>query len=139
MTQEGERKPHLHISRESQRVIDIAEKEAIHLNHRWVTTAHLFLGLMQNDQIGGIMEKLNLKRDLSLARSTLRNLCGEDHSGKETSISPRVRTIIEHAADKALKEGIQEITPLHIWEALMVYGEGLVEGVLMSLKEPRKE
>ncbi|MDO8657733.1 MAG: Clp protease N-terminal domain-containing protein [Candidatus Levybacteria bacterium] len=137
--QEGEGRPRSPFSEQSLQVITMAQKEARDLRHGHVGTGHIFLALMQNEDVRKIMEKLDLKQDLLLARSTLKNLYGSHHSKKEPQITARLGTVIQYATREARKEGASEITPLHIWRGLLLSGEGEMEVMVEALKTERSE
>jgi ATP-dependent Clp protease ATP-binding subunit ClpC len=122
-------------SERARRVLTIAQEEARQLNHSYIGTEHILLGLAREEE--GIAAKVltNLGVGLSKVRSAVEFISGrgERPSTGETGLTPRAKRVIELAIDEARQLGHNYIGTEHLLLGLLREGEGVAAGVLDSL------
>jgi len=121
-------------SERARRVLTLAQEEAQHLNHNYIGTEHILLGLVREED--GIAAKVlaNLGVGLNKVRASVEFIigCGEKTSAGETGLTPRARRVIELAIDEARYLGHNYIGTEHLLLGLLREGEGIASGVLDS-------
>ncbi|MEE8318122.1 MAG: Clp protease N-terminal domain-containing protein, partial [Dehalococcoidales bacterium] len=122
-------------SERARRVLTIAQEEARQLNHNYIGTEHILLGLSREEE--GIAAKVltNLGVSLSKIRSAVEFISsGRDRPGTgDTGLTPRAKKVIELAIDEARQLGHNYIGTEHILLGLLREGEGVAAGVMESL------
>ena len=122
-------------SERARRVLTIAQEEARQLNHNYIGTEHILLGLSREEE--GVAAKVltNLGVNLGKIRSAVEfiNSGGERPGTGETGLTPRAKKVIELAIDEARQLGHNYIGTEHILLGLLREGEGVAAGVLESL------
>ena len=121
-------------SERARRVLTLAQEEAQNLNHSYIGTEHILLGLVREE--GGIAAKVltNLGVGLNKVRASVEFVIGrgEKPSTSETGLTPRARRVIELAIDEARYLGHNYIGTEHLLLGLLREGEGIAAGVLDS-------
>jgi len=116
-------------------VLTTAQDEARQLNHSYIGTEHVLLGLVRDGE--GVAAKVlsNLGVSLSKVRSAVEFISGrgEKPSTGETGLTPRAKRVIELAIDEARQLGHNYIGTEHLLLGLLREGEGVAAGVLDSL------
>lgn len=118
----------------AQKVLALAQEEAIRLGHNNIGTEHILLGLIREGE--GIAAKalygLGLGSDK--IQKEVENLIGK---GQETSqtihYTPRAKKVIELSMDEARKLGHSYVGTEHILLGLIREGEGVAARVLNNL------
>ena len=122
-------------SERARRVLTIAQEEARQLNHNYIGTEHILLGLSREEE--GIAAKVltNLGVSLGKIRSAVEFISsGRDRPGTgDTGLTPRAKKVIELAIDEARQLGHNYIGTEHILLGLLREGEGVAAGVMESL------
>ncbi len=122
-------------SERARRVLTTAQEEARQLNHSYIGTEHILLGLAREEE--GVAAKVlsNLGASLSKVRSAVEFISGrsEKPSTGETGLTPRAKRVIELAIDEARQLGHSYIGTEHLLLGLLREGEGVAAGVLDSL------
>jgi len=122
-------------SERARRVLTIAQEEARQMNHSYIGTEHILLGLAREEE--GVAAKVltNLGVILNKIRSAVEFISGrsERPSTGETGLTPRAKRVIELAIDEARQLGHNYIGTEHLLLGLMREGEGVAAGVLDSL------
>jgi len=122
-------------SERARRVLTIAQEEARQMNHSYIGTEHVLLGLAREEE--GVAAKVltNLGVSLNKVRSAVefRGSRGERPSTGETGLTPRAKRVIELAIDEARQLGHNYIGTEHLLLGLLREGEGVAAGVLDSL------
>lgn len=122
-------------SERARRVLTLAQEEARQLNHSYIGTEHILLGLVREE--GGVAAKVlvNLSVSLSKVRSAVGFIIGhaEKSSSGEIGLTPRAKKVIELAIDEARHLGHNYIGTEHLLLGLLREGEGVAAGVLDSL------
>ena len=122
-------------SERARRVLTIAQEEARQMNHSYIGTEHILLGLAREEE--GVAAKIltNLGVSLNKVRSAVEFISGrgERPSTGETGLTPRAKRVIELAIDEARQLGHNYIGTEHLLLGLLREGEGVAAGVLDSL------
>ncbi len=118
-----------------ERVLYYAQEEARNLQHNYVGTEHLLLGLLRED--GGVAAQIlkSLGADLTRTRAGIETLVGrgERTTPDEVPLTPLARAQIHLAADEANRLGHTSISTEHLLLGLVREGEGIASSVLGSL------
>jgi ATP-dependent Clp protease ATP-binding subunit ClpC len=122
-------------SERARRVLTIAQEEARQMNHSYIGTEHILLGLAREEE--GVAAKVltNLGVSLNKIRSAVEFISGrgERPSTGDTGLTPRAKRVIELAIDEARQLGHNYIGTEHLLLGLLREGEGVASGVLDSL------
>jgi ATP-dependent Clp protease ATP-binding subunit ClpC len=121
-------------SERARRVLTIAQEEARNLNHNYIGTEHILLGLVREEE--GVAAKVltNLGIGLGKVRSAIEFIIGrgEKPGSGETGLTPRAKKVIELAIDEARQMGHNYIGTEHLLLGLLREGEGVASSVLDS-------
>ncbi len=118
----------------AQKVLALAQEEAIRLGHNNIGTEHILLGLIREGE--GIAAKAlyGLGLGSEKIQKEVENLIGK---GQETSqtihYTPRAKKVIELSMDEARKLGHSYVGTEHILLGLIREGEGVAARVLNNL------
>jgi ATP-dependent Clp protease ATP-binding subunit ClpC len=118
----------------AQKVLALAQEEAIRLGHNNIGTEHILLGLVREGE--GIAAKAlyGLGLGAEKIQKEVENLIGK---GQETSqtihYTPRAKKVIELSMDEARKLGHSYVGTEHILLGLIREGEGVAARVLNNL------
>jgi len=132
-------------SERARRVLTLAQEEAEHLNHNYIDTEHILLGLVREDE--GVAAKVltNLGVALNKVRSAVEFIIGrgEKPATSETGLTPRAKRVIELAIDEARNLGHNYIGTEHLLLGLLREGGGIAVAVLdnfnVTLERARAE
>ncbi len=119
----------------ARKVLALAQEEAQRLQHHYIGTEHLLLGLLREGD--GVAARVlhNLGIDINKARSGVEFLIG--HGDRivlgEIGLTPRAKKVIELAIDEARKLNHHYIGTEHLLLGIMREGEGVAVGLLESL------
>ncbi|TCS81580.1 ATP-dependent Clp protease ATP-binding subunit [Tepidibacillus fermentans] len=118
----------------SQKVLTLAQEEAVRLGHHNIGTEHILLGLVKEGE--GIAAKALQALNISLEKvqNEVEALIGKGHE-KPMSVSytPRAKKVIELSMDEARKLGHTYVGTEHILLGLIREGEGVAARVLNNL------
>ena len=121
-------------SERARRVLTLAQDEAQRLNHSYVGTEHILLGLVREED--GVAAKVlaNMDVNLSKVRQAVEFIIGpgEKPSTGATGLTSRAKRVIELAIDEARYLGHNYIGTEHLLLGLLREGEGVAAGVLDS-------
>ncbi|SDJ09739.1 ATP-dependent Clp protease ATP-binding subunit [Natribacillus halophilus] len=121
----------------AQKVLALAQEEAVRLSHTNIGTEHILLGLLrEGDGIAAkALQALNLGSDQ--VQQEVENLIGQEANGqmkKQTPhYTPRAKKVIELSMDEARKLGHSYVGTEHILLGLIREGEGVAARVLNNL------
>lgn len=118
----------------AQRVLALAQEEAVRLGHNSIGTEHILLGLVREGE--GIAAKALLSLGLSLEKiqDEVEALIGRGHDKPtNTPYTPRAKKVIELSMDEARKLGHTYVGTEHILLGLIREGEGVAARVLNNL------
>jgi ATP-dependent Clp protease ATP-binding subunit ClpC len=121
----------------ARRVLSLAQEEAERLQHNYIGTEHLLLGLMREE--GGVAGRV--LRDLGLEQSRVEELVERlTRASTRTSIvasaldlSPGTKKVLELAVDEARRMGHHYIGTEHLLLGLVRQSEGVAIDVLKRL------
>jgi ATP-dependent Clp protease ATP-binding subunit ClpA len=117
------------------RVVVLAQEEARLLNHNYIGTEHLLLGLLHEGQ--GIAAKALDALGISLerVRQKLEEIIGQGDSPPSGNIpfTPRAKKVLELALRESLQLGHNYIGTEHLLLGLLREGEGVAAQVLVKL------
>jgi ATP-dependent Clp protease ATP-binding subunit ClpC len=119
----------------ARRVVVLAQDEARRLNHNYIGTEHLLLGLVHEGK--GVAARVLEALDISLAavRQQVEEIIGtgqESPSGR-IPFTPRAKKVLELSLREALQLGHDYIGTEHILLGLLREGDGVAAQVLVSL------
>ena len=122
-------------SERARRVLTLAQEEAQHLNHSYIDTEHILLGLAREEEGVAAKVLVNLGVGLSKIRAAVGFVIGrgEKPSTGETGLTPRAKRVIELAIDEARHLGHNYIGTEHLLLGLLREGEGVAADILDSL------
>ena len=119
----------------SRRALTFAQEEAQELQHNYIGTEHLLLGLLRlpDTLAAEVLKQYGV--DLVLAREAVTFIIGRgDHIILgEIGLTPRAKKVIELAVDEAHSLGDSLISTEHILLGLVSEGQGIAAGVIESL------
>ena len=130
----------------AKQVIKLSKKEAQRMNHNYLGTEHILLGLMKLGQ--GIA--VNVLRNLNLSydgvKSEIENLVGygpEIQSYGEPALTGKVKKVFEYANEEATNLNHNYVGTEHLLLALLRQTDGVaaqsLQNLNIDLKEVRKE
>jgi hypothetical protein len=119
----------------ARRTVVLAQEEARLLNHDYIGTEHLLLGLIHAGQgvAAKALESLNVS--LRAARSEVEAIIGQGQAGPTGHIpfTPRAKKVLELSLREALRLGHNYIGTEHVLLGLIREGEGVGAQVLTKL------
>ena len=119
----------------ARRVVVLAQDEARALNHNYIGTEHLLLGLIHEGE--GVAAKALESMEVSLdaVRAQVVEIIGEGQSAPSGHIpfTPRAKKVLELSLREALQLGHNYIGTEHILLGLLREGEGVAAKVLTNL------
>jgi ATP-dependent Clp protease ATP-binding subunit ClpC len=121
-------------SERARRVLTLAQEEAQNLNHSYIGTEHILLGLVREEEGVAAKVLVSLGAGLNKVRASVEFVIGrgEKPSSGETGLTPRARRVIELAIDEARHLSHNYIGTEHLLLGLLREGEGIAAGVLDS-------
>jgi ATP-dependent Clp protease ATP-binding subunit ClpA len=118
----------------ARRVVVLSQEEARKLNHNYIGTEHLLLGLVHEGE--GVAAKAleSLGVDLTSVRDRVKEIIGQGGSPASGHIpfTPRAKKVMELSLREALQLGHNYIGTEHILLALIREGEGVGAQVLQD-------
>jgi uncharacterized damage-inducible protein DinB len=119
----------------ARKTLQLAQEEAQRLNHNFIGTEHLLLGLVREGDGVAARVLSNLGVELNKVRSTVEFVIGrgEVMVTGEMGLTPRAKRVIEFAVDEARRLNHHYIGTEHLLLGLVREGEGVAAGVLESL------
>ena len=119
----------------ARRVVVLAQEEARLLNHSYIGTEHILLGLIHEGE--GVAAKAleSLSISLEAVRSQVEEIIGQGGSSPSGHIpfTPRAKKVLELSLREALQLGHNYIGTEHILLGLIREGEGVAAQVLVKL------
>ena len=120
----------------ARRVLSLAQEEAERMQHSYIGTEHLLLGLMRED--GGVAGRV--LRDLGMEPNRVEQMIEKmTSSQKRTSVSrmdlaPATKKVLELAVDEARRMGHHYIGTEHLLLGLVRHSEGVAMDVFREMK-----
>lgn len=119
----------------AQKVMVFAQEEAVRLNHNYLGTEHILLGLLREGEGIAAQVLKNKGVDLETIRNSTEELVGK---GQESIMqilgyTPRTKTVLEYSLTEARALGQNFIGTEHLLLALIREGDGLAASMLKGL------
>jgi len=123
------------LSPETQQVLAFATDEARRLNHDYVGTEHLLLGLIRDEGSVPARALARAGAGLPKARAAVGRTFGQGTpaDGGPVELSARAALALDQAMDEADHLGARAVAPEHLLLALTDEGEGVAAGVLEGM------
>ena len=119
----------------ARRVVVLAQEEARLLNHNYIGTEHLLLGMVHEGE--GVAAEALEQVGVSLARvrAEVEQIIGRgvEHPGAHIPFTPRAKKVLELSLREALQLGHNYIGTEHILLGLIREGDGVAAQVLTKL------
>jgi len=122
-------------TKRARRVLTLAQEEALRLNHNYIGTEHLLLGLVreENGVAVKVLRELGVEPN-QVIRAVERTVGrGERAPFGKPTLAPRTKRVIELAVDEARLMGHHYIGTEHLLLGLVREGEGIAVNVLRGL------
>src|SRR5437867_3355780 len=119
----------------AKRVLALAQDEAIRLNHNYIGTEHVLLGLIREGEGVAAQVLTSLGVELSKVRVAAEFIIGRGEAAttpSEITLSPLTKKAIENAIDEARKLGHSHVGTEHLLLGL-ARDDGMASGILESL------
>lgn len=130
----------------AKQVIKLAKKEAQRLNHNYLGTEHVLLGLLKLGQGVAVNVLRNLNIDFETVRSEVEKLVGygpEIQVYGDPALTGKVKKVFEYANEEAANLNHNYVGTEHLLLGLLRQPDGVAAQVLenlnVNLKEVRKE
>jgi ATP-dependent Clp protease ATP-binding subunit ClpC len=131
-------------TKEAQRVLQFAQEEAQRLNHDYLGTEHILLGLLRegdgrDDSAGSVLKNLGV--ELQAARSAVESMVGTGERPiiGEIGLTPRAKRVIGLAVDEARRMGHNYLGTKHLLLGLVRESDGIGTKILSSLGVTEKK
>jgi ATP-dependent Clp protease ATP-binding subunit ClpC len=119
----------------ARRVVVLAQEEARMLDHNWIGTEHILLGLIREGE--GVAAKTleSLGISLDAVRQQVEEIIGQGQQAPSGHIpfTPRAKKVLELSLREALQLGHNYIGTEHILLGLIHEGDGVAAQVLVGL------
>src|SRR5437660_494355 len=119
----------------ARRVVVLAQEEARMLNHNYIGTEHILLGLIHEGEGVAAKSLESLGISLEAVRSQVEEIIGQGQQAPSGHIpfTPRAKKVLELSLREALQLGHNYIGTEHILLGLIREGEGVAAQVLVKL------
>ncbi len=118
----------------AQKVLMLAQEEARRLNHPYVGTEHILLGLIREGEGVAAKALAGLGVQADKVRELVEKSVGKGESEvRELALTPRVKRVLELSVDEARRMGTNYVGTEHLLLGLIREGEGVAAQVLASL------
>src|SRR5256885_4759977 len=119
----------------ARRVVVLAQEEARMLNHNYIGTEHILLGLIHEGEGVGAKALESLGISLEAVRQQVEEIIGQGQQAPSGHIpfTPRAKKVLELSLREALQLGHNYIGTEHILLGLIREGEGVAAQVLVKL------
>src|SRR5574340_1090721 len=119
----------------ARRVVVLAQEEARMLNHNYIGTEHILLGLIHEGEGVAAKSLESLGISLEAVRSQVEEIIGQGQQAPSGHIpfTPRAKKVLELSLREALQLGHNYIGTEHILLGLIREGEGVAAQVLVRL------
>jgi ATP-dependent Clp protease ATP-binding subunit ClpC len=119
----------------ARRVVVLAQDEARLLNHNYLGTEHLLLGLIREGEGVAVKALESLGISLAAVRAQVQEIIGQGQSAPTSHIpfTPRAKKVLELSFREALQLHHDYIGTEHLLLGLIGEGDGVAAQVLMQL------
>lgn len=122
--------PTMPYNQQAQRAIELAKEEARSLNHNYIGTEHLLIGILREGS--GAAEVLQGGVTFETIRGGVLFIIGrgQDAPTSESSFTPRTQEVLMLAEQEARRVNEPEISSRHLLIAILREGQGIAAGLL---------
>jgi ATP-dependent Clp protease ATP-binding subunit ClpC len=119
----------------ARRVVVLAQEEARLLNHNYIGTEHILLGLLREGEGSAAQALLSLHISLDDCRARIQQIIGRgtDAPSGHIPFTPRAKKVLELSLREALQLGHNYIGTEHLLIGLLREEEGVAAQVLVKL------
>ena len=119
----------------ARRVVVLAQEEARSLNHNYIGTEHILLGLIHEGEGVAARALESLEISVKAVRSQVKEIIGKGTQTPEGHIpfTPRAKKVLELSLREALQLGHNYIGTEHVLLGMLREGEGVAAQVLVKL------
>jgi ATP-dependent Clp protease ATP-binding subunit ClpC len=119
----------------ARRVIVLAQEEARMLNHNYIGTEHILLGLVHEGEGVGARTLESLDVSLEAVRQQVEEIIGRGQQAPSGHIpfTPRAKNVLQLSLNEAVQLGHDYVGTEHILLGLIREGEGVAAQVLVRL------
>jgi ATP-dependent Clp protease ATP-binding subunit ClpA len=122
-----------HFTDQARQVVVLAQEEARRLNHNYIGTEHILLGLLREESLAArVLESLEIDLDETRLRVARLVGSGEGLTTGQVPFTPRAKKVLELALREALSLGHHYIAPEHILLGLARENEGVAARILLD-------
>ena len=123
----------------ARRVLSLAQEEAERLNHSYIGSEHVLIGLLleEGGVAGRVLRELGL--EVTRVQAMVERLSGGQGTRtpfSKTELSPSTKRILEYAVEEARRMGQHYISTEHLLLGLARQNEGLAIDVLRHRLDP---
>ena len=119
----------------ARKVVNLAQEEARMLNHNYIGTEHILLGLIHEGE--GVAAKALESLGISLedVHSQVEDIIGQGEQAPSGPIpfTPRGKKVLEMSLRESLRLGHNKVGTVHILLGLISEGEGVAAQVLLKM------
>ncbi|GAB4474726.1 MAG: ATP-dependent Clp protease ATP-binding subunit [Anaerolineae bacterium] len=125
----------------ARKVLSLAQEEAERLQHSYIGTEHLLLGLMKEDGgvAGRVLRELNLDYQQVEALVENQSKAGQRAPFQKLDLSPGTKKVLELAVEEARRLGHHYIGTEHLLLGLVRHNEGVAIDILKALNVSPEE
>ena len=127
------------LAERSQRVFQLARDEALRLNHEYLGTEHILLGIV-SESVGVASDVLGaFGVTLDRVRSGVESIVGlgpSSASANDRGVTPRAKRAMKFAEEEAGQRGCCEVAPEHLLLGVARETRGVAAQVLRDLEIP---
>jgi ATP-dependent Clp protease ATP-binding subunit ClpC len=122
-------------TKRARRVLTSAQEEATRLNHNYIGTEHVLLGLVREENGVAVRVLREMDIDPRQVREIIERTVGRGQRAVQgkLSLTPRTKRVIELAVDEARRMGHHYIGTEHLLLGIVREGEGVAVDVLKGL------
>jgi ATP-dependent Clp protease ATP-binding subunit ClpC len=119
----------------AQKVMVFAQEEAVRLNHDYIGTEHILLGLLREGEGIAAQVLKNKGVDLDAVRTNTEELVGKGQASitQILGYTPRTKTVLEYSLNEARALGQNFIGTEHLLLALIREGDGIASSMLKGM------
>jgi ATP-dependent Clp protease ATP-binding subunit ClpC len=119
----------------AQKVMVFAQEEAVRLNHDYIGTEHILLGLLREGEGIAAQVLKNKGVDLEAVRTNTEELVGkgQENITQILGYTPRTKTVLEYSLNEARALGQNFIGTEHLLLALIREGDGIASSMLKGM------
>ena len=128
---------HDRFTEKARKVLILAQKEAVRMNHNYIGTEHLLVGLIREGNGVAACALRDAGVELSQVRERIEGTVGRGRRtllGQQAGLTPRTKRMIELAVEEARQQGHPWIGTGHLLLGLIQEGEGIAVEVLRDLE-----